>query len=151
MHGATPRKDRPWTGLTADEPQPTARRQEGQDYSARRSDRVRAEPSAAQRRAQLNRLREVGRNLGGQLDDQVRKRPYAVLGAVAGVGFVAGSVLGSRLGQMLLAAGVGYLAKRVLGGELGLERLQAGLERLTGEVDAASASRAAADRSSARS
>ena len=136
--------------INTDEPQQSARRQEGQDYSARRSDRVRAEPTAAQRRAQLNRLREVGRNLGGQFDDQVRKRPYVVLGAVAGVGFVAGSVLGSRLGQMLLAAGVGYVAKRVLGGEFGLERLQAGLERLTGEVDA-SASRMAADRSSARS
>jgi hypothetical protein len=83
----------------------------------------------------LDRLREVGRNLGGQLDEQVRKRPYAVLGAAAGFGFVAGSILGSRFGQVLLAAGVGYAAKRVLGDEFGVDRIQAGLERLTREVE----------------
>ncbi len=87
-------------------------------------------------RIEVDRLREVGRNLGDQLDEQVRKRPYVVLGAAAGVGFVAGSILGSRLGQVLLAVGVGYAAKHVLGGEFGLDRLQAGLERLTGEFEA---------------
>ena len=68
---------------------------------------------AARLRTEIARLREVGRNLGGQIDEQVRKRPYVGLGAAAGVGFVAGSLLGSRLGQVLLAAGIGYAAKRV--------------------------------------
>jgi hypothetical protein len=89
----------------------------------------------ARRPIEMDRLREVGRNLGSQIDEQVRKRPYVVLGAAAGFGFVAGSVLGSRLGQMLLAVGVGYAAKRVLGGDFGIDRIQAELEKLTGEVE----------------
>ncbi len=62
-----------------------------------------------------------------------------VIGAAAGVGFAAGSVLGSRLGQVLLAAGMGYVAKHVLAGDLGIDRIQAGLERLTGDVETAAA------------
>jgi ElaB/YqjD/DUF883 family membrane-anchored ribosome-binding protein len=83
---------------------------------------------------EVDRLREVGRNLAGQLDEQVRKRPYVVLGAAAGFGFVAGSLLGSRLGQVMIAAGVGYAAKRVLGDDFGIERIQAEIEKLTGET-----------------
>jgi hypothetical protein len=77
----------------------------------------------------------VGRNLGSQLDEQVHKRPYAVLGAALGVGFAAGSVLGSRLGQVLLAAGLGYVAKHFLGPEFGIERIQATLERMAAEAE----------------
>lgn len=83
---------------------------------------------------EVERLREVGRNLAGQLDEQVRKRPYVVLGAAAGFGFMAGSLLGSRLGQVMLAAGLGYAAKRVLGDDFGIERIQAEIEKLTGEA-----------------
>jgi ElaB/YqjD/DUF883 family membrane-anchored ribosome-binding protein len=102
--------------------------------------RARGDANPAQRRTlEMDRLREVGRNLGGQLDDQVKKRPYVVIGAAAGVGFVAGSILGSRLGQVLLAAGMGYLAKHVFAGDLGIDRIQAGLERLTGDVETAAA------------
>ncbi|HXN32761.1 MAG TPA: hypothetical protein VN894_12900, partial [Polyangiaceae bacterium] len=36
----------------------------------------------------LARMRELGRNLGGQLQAQARKRPYMMLGAAAGIGFV---------------------------------------------------------------
>jgi ElaB/YqjD/DUF883 family membrane-anchored ribosome-binding protein len=84
-------------------------------------------------RAEMARLRAAGRNLGAQLDEQVRKRPYVVIGAAAGLGFVAGSLFGSRLGQVLLAAGMGYVAKNVLEGDLGIDRLQEGFERLVGE------------------
>jgi hypothetical protein len=87
---------------------------------------------------EVDRLREVGRNLAGQLDEQVRKRPYVVLGAAAGFGFMAGSLLGSRLGQVMLAAGLGYAAKRVLGDDFGIERIQAEIEKLTGEAERAS-------------
>jgi hypothetical protein len=79
------------------------------------------------------RLREVGKNLGEQIGEQVQKRPYVVIGAAAGIGFVAGSLFGSRLGQMLLAAGLGYVAKNLVGGDLDVERLREKLEELSGE------------------
>jgi len=79
------------------------------------------------------RLREVGRNLGEQIEEQVQKRPYVVIGAAAGIGFVAGSLFGSRLGQMLLAAGLGYVAKNLIAGEIDVERLKEKLEELSGE------------------
>lgn len=79
------------------------------------------------------RLREVGKNLGGQIEEQVHKRPYVVIGAAAGIGFVAGSLFGSRLGQMLLAAGLGYVAKNLLAGDIDVERLQEKLEEISGE------------------
>jgi ElaB/YqjD/DUF883 family membrane-anchored ribosome-binding protein len=82
---------------------------------------------------EMARLREAGRNLATQLEEQVHKRPYIVIGAAAGVGFVAGSLFGSRLGQLLLAAGIGYAAKNVLEGEIGLDRIQEGIERLAHE------------------
>lgn len=88
---------------------------------------------------EVDRLREVGRNLAGQLEEQVRKRPYVVIGAAAGFGFMAGSLLGSRLGQVMLAAGLGYAAKRVLGDDFGIERIQAEIEKLTGEAERGSA------------
>ena len=115
-----------------DEPQQTTRQPEY--ATAGRAGKSRPESDAQQRRIEMARLREVGRNLGAQVDEQVHKRPYVVLGAAAGIGFVAGSLLGSRLGQVLLAAGLGYAAKQFAGGDLGLERIQAGLERLTGEA-----------------
>jgi hypothetical protein len=89
------------------------------------------------RALEMERLRAVGRNLGAQLGEQVQKRPYVVIGAAAGLGFVAGSLLGSRLGQMLLAAGIGYVVKNLAEGELGVERIQERLEQLTGEREQA--------------
>jgi hypothetical protein len=105
--------------------------------SARRSERTPRTPAdtGSPRRIRLDRLREVGKNLGGQLDEQVHKRPYAVLGAALGVGFAAGSVLGSRLGQVLLAAGLGYVAKHFLGPDFGIERIQATLDKLAAEAE----------------
>jgi hypothetical protein len=86
------------------------------------------------RRLEIARLRAVTRNLAAQVEEQIGKRPYVVIGAAAGLGFVAGSLFGSRLGQVLLAVGLGYALKNALGGELGVERIQAGLEKLTGEA-----------------
>jgi hypothetical protein len=122
----------------ADDSQPQDPREErAQAHSGRHPEPgYRSDSNAAARRPiELDRLREVGRNLGNQIDEQVRKRPYAALGAAAGFGFVAGSILGSRLGQMLLAAGIGYAAKRVLGGDFSLDRIQAEIEKLTGEAE----------------
>jgi hypothetical protein len=79
------------------------------------------------------RMREAGRNLAAQIEQQAVKRPFVVIGAAAGVGFVAGSLFGSRLGQVLLAAAGGYVAKNLLEGEIGLKRLQDNLEKLAQE------------------
>jgi hypothetical protein len=84
-------------------------------------------------RLEMARLRAAGKNLGAQLEEHVHKRPYVVIGAAAGLGFVAGSLFGSRLGQVLLAAGLGYLAKNVFEGDVGMERIREGLERLAQE------------------
>jgi ElaB/YqjD/DUF883 family membrane-anchored ribosome-binding protein len=81
-------------------------------------------------KTEMTRLRAAGRNLGAQLEQHVQKRPYVVMGAAVGLGFVAGSILGSRLGQVLLAAGIGYAAKTFLEGEIGMDRIQERLERL---------------------
>jgi hypothetical protein len=82
---------------------------------------------------EMARLRAVGRNLATQLAEQIEKRPYVAIGAAAGVGFVLGSLVGSRLGQMLLAAAIGYGVKNVVQGELGVEQIEERLESLTGE------------------
>lgn len=97
----------------------------------------RTQPQQEQHREEhgldVARLREVGKNLGEQIEEQVHKRPYVVIGAAAGIGFVAGSLFGSRLGQMLLAAGLGYVAKNLLAGDIDVERLQEKLEEISGE------------------
>jgi hypothetical protein len=77
----------------------------------------------------------AGRNLGIQIEEQVQKRPFVLLGAMAGVGFAAGSLFGSRLGQLVLAAGIGYCVRNAAGPDAGMGRVRAGLERLAGEAD----------------
>jgi hypothetical protein len=84
-------------------------------------------------RIDVARLREAGRNLATQLEQQAAKRPFVVIGAAAGVGFVAGSLFGSRLGQALLAAAGGYFAKNLLEGDGVLRRLQDNLDKLAEE------------------
>jgi hypothetical protein len=88
---------------------------------------------SARAKLEMDRLRAAGKNLGTQLEEQVRKRPYVVIGAAVGVGFVAGSLLGSRLGQLIIAAGIGYMARETLEGGPGMERIREGIEQLTGE------------------
>jgi ElaB/YqjD/DUF883 family membrane-anchored ribosome-binding protein len=92
--------------------------------------------AGARRRIELGRWRDAGRNLSAQIDEQVHKRPYVALGAAAGLGFVAGSMFGTRLGQLVMAIGLGYVAKGILGDAASLEALQAGLEKMTGETGA---------------
>jgi hypothetical protein len=96
-----------------------------------RGERTRGEEQ--DRSIDLTRLREVGRNLSTQLGQQARKRPYVVAGVAAGIGFVAGSIFGSRIGQMMLVASIGYFAKNLLAGNIGIERLQENLEKLAHE------------------
>jgi hypothetical protein len=69
------------------------------------------------------------------VEEQVHKRPFAILGATVGLGFAAGSLFGSRLGQMLLAGGIGYIIRNATGAEPSVDRIRTGLERLAGEGD----------------
>ena len=83
----------------------------------------------------LDKIRDVGKNLGEQLETQLKERPYVVLGAVAGVGFVAGSLLGSRLGQVAIALAGGYLVRNMIrGGGGDVQRIvKQGIDKLTQE------------------
>jgi ElaB/YqjD/DUF883 family membrane-anchored ribosome-binding protein len=87
----------------------------------------------------MDKIRDVGKNLGDQLETQMKDRPYVVLGAVAGVGFVAGSLLGSRLGQVAIALAGGYLVRNMIkgGGSGEVQRIvKEGLDKLTQERSA---------------
>ncbi|MDP9033925.1 MAG: hypothetical protein M3O50_03900 [Myxococcota bacterium] len=118
-----------------EQPQQDNHSQREERKAARRAERERsAQGGQADEREQgstieIAKLRDVGRNLGSQLEEQTRKRPYVVVGAAAGVGFVAGSILGSRLGQLILAAGLGYALKNVFRGDL----LEEGMGKLAQE------------------
>lgn len=48
------------------------------------------------------------------LEHQTKERPYAVLGTAAGLGFILGGGLASRLAGVLLAVGGRVLANQVL-------------------------------------
>ncbi|MBV9946133.1 MAG: hypothetical protein JOZ69_04720 [Myxococcales bacterium] len=110
---------------------------EQESRAARRAARARArgeEGGGEERGLDLKRLREVGGNLASQVAEQTRKRPTVALGAAAGLGFVAGSLFGSRLGQMCLAAAIGYVARNAFeNGDLGVQRLQENLEKISRE------------------
>jgi hypothetical protein len=67
-------------------------------------------------------VRTTARNLNAQLATQMKERPYAAIGLAAGAGIVAGSILGSRIAQLGVAAAAGYLARDLLEGtEVGAE------------------------------
>jgi ElaB/YqjD/DUF883 family membrane-anchored ribosome-binding protein len=111
---------------------PSVGEQEGRSYGDERKGvwaREQVGRDETHPRIDLSRLREAGIRARRQLEEQVRKRPYTVLGATAGVGFVVGSVLGSRLGQVAVAAGIGYLAKSLLERDV-VDRLRLQIEKL---------------------
>lgn len=113
-HNSTPHRER------RDRP---ARREESHDQSIRNTER----------RRRIRELTNVVSNLGSQLDQQVHKRPYVVVGGTAVLGFVAGSLFGSRFGQLVLAVGIGYIARNVLGGEIDAASIEAGVGKIAGE------------------
>jgi ElaB/YqjD/DUF883 family membrane-anchored ribosome-binding protein len=111
----------------------TAPRERRHDRAARRQDEGNGAVTGTHRVLGVDRLGQVARNLGAQLDEQVHKRPYVILGTTAALGFVAGSVLGSRFGQLVLALGLGYVARNILGGEIDVGALGAEVGKLGSE------------------
>jgi hypothetical protein len=81
-------------------------------------------------RTNTKRVLEMARKLGADATAQARRRPQLAIGVALAVGFVAGSVLGTRLGQVLVAGAAGYLIKHVLLGDSALEELRRSLERI---------------------
>ena len=71
----------------------------------------------------LRFLRDTA-GLREKLEASLRARPLATAGAVAGVAFLAGTILGSRFLRAVVVASVPAVVQRVLDGPLG-DQLQA--------------------------
>jgi hypothetical protein len=71
----------------------------------------------------LKKYLDAGRNVGRTLEDQIVTRPYVALGIVGGAGFLLGSLIGSRVGQIAVAIGIGFAATKVMQGK-GLETMK---------------------------
>jgi hypothetical protein len=70
-------------------------------------------------RSQLDQLARAARNVGEDVANYVRRRPVAAIGIAAGAAFVAGTVLGSRVGRFALIMAAGSLAQDILDESLG--------------------------------
>jgi ElaB/YqjD/DUF883 family membrane-anchored ribosome-binding protein len=84
------------------------------DKAEKASSRIRHELRADGSRLDVKKALAEVKSFGHTLESQMRTRPYVALAATAGVSFLAGSILGTRVGRLALAAGAGYLATRVL-------------------------------------
>jgi hypothetical protein len=74
-------------------------------------------------------VRGTTADLERYLTDQVKRRPYRTLGVAAGIGYVVGGGLSSRLTAVLLGAAT-RLATALVARELGNRILQGGSDRL---------------------
>src|SRR5689334_22383732 len=83
----------------------------GQRTGSSESDTGAIKDAAMEAVSSVNTLYEVGQDF---MEYQTKKRPYAVLGVAAGIGFVLGGGLGSRLGGILLSIGTRLMATQVL-------------------------------------
>lgn len=80
-------------------------------------------------RIDMDKLMETVRKLGADAIQQTKQHPQIAVGVGVGVGFIAGSLLGSRMGQMLCAVGLGYLIRHATVGN-NLEMIQRSLEKM---------------------
>jgi hypothetical protein len=82
--------------------------------------------------ADMKRVLEAGRRIGNDAVGYTRRRPQLAIGVALGAGFVAGSIFGSRLGQVMMAGAAGYLIKHALLGDPALDQMRRTLERMVG-------------------
>jgi hypothetical protein len=66
----------------------------------------------------LDELRRLGKTLPRKVRREMAERPELVLAAVAGVSFLAGATLGSRLGRAVLGAAIPIALERLVTGQL---------------------------------
>jgi hypothetical protein len=64
------------------------------------------------------------RDLPGQVETGLKTHPWATAASIAGVSFVGGMVLGSRVARAILVAAAPAIVHRVLDGPLGDEVLR---------------------------
>jgi hypothetical protein len=82
---------------------------------SRDGDAAAIKEAAMEAASSVNTLYEVSQEF---LAHQTKQRPYAVLGAAAGVGFILGGGLASRFARILLSIGGRVVATQVLEGSL---------------------------------
>lgn len=71
---------------------------------------------AGEAAAQLTKIKTAGMNVGDEIAAYAKKNPLAALAIAVGGGFVVGSVVGSRLGRVVLIAAAGKVAQAVIAG-----------------------------------
>jgi hypothetical protein len=70
-------------------------------------------------KARLARIKDAGANAGEEIARFARARPLLTAGIAATVGFLGGSVLGTRTGRFLVALAASHAARDALGAALG--------------------------------
>jgi hypothetical protein len=83
---------------------------------------------------ELEQLMRKGRGLPRKVRQAMTTQPEVVLAAVGGAFFLAGAMLGSRLGRALLSAAIPIGVERLLTGEVG-PRLMTYAKEIWREVD----------------
>ena len=64
----------------------------------------------------VKKVLSEAKSLGRRLETQMAARPLTVLAAASGASFVAGAILGRRVGQLAVAIGLGFVASRLFEG-----------------------------------
>lgn len=67
----------------------------------------------------VRRVKRARRELMNRMQAEMRTRPEMTLATVGGVSFIAGALLGNRLGRAIMYAVVPYAISRVVKGQLG--------------------------------
>ena len=91
----------------------------------------------------LDELRRVARKVPSKLRRRLAEKPEATLAAVAGLSFLAGVTLGSRLARAVVSAAIPIALERLIAGELGPRLMRYATELWS---EAAGAPRAVATR-----
>jgi hypothetical protein len=89
-------------------------------------------------RGSMRELIQIGRTLPGKLQRAMKTHPGTVLTALGGASFLAGVVLGSRLGRAALALSIPFALEQLIESDLG-PRLWRSVEELMGEDHAGTA------------
>jgi hypothetical protein len=96
---------------SASQPSAIEQTANGAPTSGKSADTTAIKRAAVEAASSVNDLYQVSQ---GFMERQARERPYAVLGTAAGVGFILGGGLASRIAGILLAIGGRVLATQVL-------------------------------------
>jgi len=85
-------------------------------------------------KSSIQEIVKMGRGLGSRLQRDMGTHPEALLVAVGGASFLAGAVLGSRLGRIILSAAIPLGIQHLVESELG-PRLRTYVQGLMSDGD----------------